>query len=416
MTKIILGITQGDTNGIGYEVIIKALSDARMLDMCTPIIYGSSRVFGYYRKRIPETEHINTNIINSPREARPKRVNIINCINENFPVEPGQLTPNGSDAAIASLERCTADLKAGLIDIMVTAPFNKRAVTEEQFKFPGHTEYLVNQFGARDGLMFLCSDSCRVGVATNHLPISKVSSAITEDLILSKLKLMNDSLKRDFLIVKPKLAVLGLNPHAGDRGLLGNEENDVIIPSIKKANDEGILTFGPYSPDGFFSIGMQFKFDAVLAMYHDQGLIPFKALSFDSGYNFTAGLPIVRTSPDHGTAFDVAGKNKANPQSMISAIYAAIDIYGNRKKYDEMYADPLKEIDLSGPRSQECKNSNPGSSFPGNYSGQNHNTNGSRFSRNDSNSRVEARGGESNITQHGTGDEAPTAAVDDSEN
>ena len=349
MAKIRVGITQGDTNGVGYEVIIKTLSDARILDMCTPVVYGSSKAFGFYRKQIPETENINTNVISSAKDAHPKRVNIVNCIPENFQIEPGQQTQEGSQAAIAALEKAVSEMKEGLLDVLITAPFNKRAVSDETFKFPGHTEYLVSEFGAADGLMLLCADTLRVGVATNHLPLAKVPAAITEERILSKLRLMNDSLMRDFGVVKPKLAVLGLNPHSGDRGLLGEEEINVIIPAIKKANEEGILAFGPYPPDGFFSINMQYKFDAVLAMYHDQGLIPFKSLAFDAGVNFTAGLPVVRTSPDHGTAYDLAGENKANPQSMISALYLAIDVYRNRQKYDQMRANPLplKEVDTT---------------------------------------------------------------------
>lgn len=343
MSKIVVGITQGDTNGIGYEVIIKTLSDARVLEMCTPVVYGSSKAFGFYRKQIPETENINTNVVTSARDAHPKRVNIVNCVDDNAQISPGHLTKSGSQAAITALKCAVGEMKKGYIDVLVTAPFNKRAVSDETFRFPGHTEYLVSEFGAKDGLMFLCSDKMRVGVATNHLAISKVSAAITEERILSKLRLMNESLKRDFGVVKPKLAVLGLNPHSGDRGLLGDEEIKVIIPAIEKANKENILAFGPFSPDGFFSINMQYRFDAVLAMYHDQGLIPFKSLAFDSGVNYTAGLPIVRTSPDHGTAFDLAGENKANPQSMLSAIYMAVDIYRNRKRYDQMNADPVKE-------------------------------------------------------------------------
>lgn len=343
MSKIVVGFTQGDTNGIGYEVIIKTLSDARVLEMCTPVVYGSSKAFGFYRKQIPETENINTNVVASARDAHPKRVNIVNCVDDNAQISPGHLTKSGSQAAITALKCAVGEMKKGYIDVLVTAPFNKRAVSDETFRFPGHTEYLVSEFGAKDGLMFLCSDKMRVGVATNHLAISKVSAAITEERILSKLRLMNESLKRDFGVVKPKLAVLGLNPHSGDRGLLGDEEIKVIIPAIEKANKENILAFGPFSPDGFFSINMQYRFDAVLAMYHDQGLIPFKSLAFDSGVNYTAGLPIVRTSPDHGTAFDLAGENKANPQSMLSAIYMAVDIYRNRKRYDQMNADPVKE-------------------------------------------------------------------------
>ncbi len=340
--KIILGITQGDTNGIGYEVIIKALSDARVLDMCTPVVYGSSKAFGFYRKQIPETDNINTNVINSAADVHHKRVNIINCVPDNGQIEPGQCTHEGAQAAIMALETAVRDMKDGLLDVLVTAPFNKRAVTLETFKYAGHTEYLTQEFKAEDGLMFLCADKMRVGVATGHMGLSKVSESLNEDLILSKLRVMNNSLLRDFNIVKPKLAVLGLNPHSGDRGLMGDEEIKIISPAIKRANEEGILAFGPYPPDGFFSISMQYKFDAVLAMYHDQGLIPFKSLAFDSGVNFTAGLPIVRTSPDHGTAYDLAGSNKANPQSMMCAIYLALDVFRNRKLYDKIHENPLQ--------------------------------------------------------------------------
>ncbi len=347
--KIVVGITQGDTNGIGYEVIIKALSDARILEMCTPVVYGSSKAFGFYRKNIPETENINTNVITSAKDAHPKRVNIVNCLPDNLQIDPGQCTHEGAKAAITALEKAVEEMKEGYLDAIVTAPFNKRSVTEETFKYAGHTEYLVNEFEAKDGLMFLCSDQMRVGVATGHVALSKVSEALTPELIVSKLKIMNESLLRDFNIVKPKLAVLGLNPHSGDKGLMGDEELRIIAPAIEQANQEGILAFGPYPPDGFFSVNMQYKFDAVLAMYHDQGLIPFKSLAFDSGVNFTAGLPVVRTSPDHGTAFDLAGENKANPQSMISAIYLAIDVFRNRERYDKMHENPLqiKEFETS---------------------------------------------------------------------
>lgn len=350
--KIVVGITQGDTNGIGYEVIIKALSDARILEMCTPVVYGSSKAFGFYRKNIPETENINTNVVASAKDAHPKRVNIVNCLPDNIQVDPGQCTHEGAKAAITALEKAVAEMKEGYLDAIVTAPFNKRSVTEETFKYAGHTEYLVNEFEAKDGLMFLCSDQMRVGVATGHVALSKVSEALTPELIVSKLKIMNESLLRDFNIVKPKLAVLGLNPHSGDKGLMGDEEMRIISPAIEQANQEGILAFGPYPPDGFFSVNMQYKFDAVLAMYHDQGLIPFKSLAFDSGVNFTAGLPIVRTSPDHGTAFDLAGENKANPQSMISAIYLAIDVFRNRVLYDRMHENPLQIKEFEAPQKE----------------------------------------------------------------
>lgn len=340
--KIVVGITQGDTNGIGYEVIIKALSDARILEICTPVVYGSSKAFGLYRKDIPETENINTNVISSAKDAHPKRVNIVNCVPDNLQIEPGQCTNDGAKAAIIALEKAVEEIKAGHLDAIVTAPFNKRSVNEETFKYAGHTEYLINEFEAKDGLMFLCSDKMRVGVATGHIALSKVSQALNPELIVSKLRIMNESLLKDFNIVKPKLAVLGLNPHSGDKGLMGDEEQNIIAPAIKMANEEGIMAFGPYPPDGFFSVNMQYKFDAVLAMYHDQGLIPFKSLAFDSGVNFTAGLPVVRTSPDHGTAFDLAGENKANPQSMISSIYLAVDVVRNRERYAQMHANPLK--------------------------------------------------------------------------
>ena len=350
--KITIGITQGDTNGIGYEVIIKALSDARILELCTPVVYGSSKFFGMYRKDIPETENINTNVISSAKDAHPKRVNIVNCLPDNLQIEPGQTTADGAKAAILSLEKAVEEIKAGHLDAIVTAPFNKYLVNEETFKYAGHTEYLVSQFGAEDGLMFLCSDQMRVGVATGHIALSKVSQALNPELIVSKLKIMNDSLMKDFNIVKPKLAVLGLNPHSGDKGLMGDEEMNVISPAIKMAQEQGILAYGPYPPDGFFGVNMQYKFDAVLSMYHDQGLIPFKSLAFDSGVNFTAGLPIVRTSPDHGTAFDLAGQNKANPQSMISSIYLAVDVVRNREKYAQMRANPLKVKEFEAPQKE----------------------------------------------------------------
>ena len=350
--KITIGITQGDTNGIGYEVIIKALSDARILEICTPVVYGSSKFFGMYRKDIPETENINTNVISSAKDAHPKRVNIVNCLPDNLQIEPGQTTADGAKAAILSLEKAVEEIKAGHLDAIVTAPFNKYLVNEETFKYAGHTEYLVSQFGAEDGLMFLCSDQMRVGVATGHIALSKVSQALNPELIVSKLKIMNDSLMKDFNIVKPKLAVLGLNPHSGDKGLMGDEEMNVISPAIKMAQEQGILAYGPYPPDGFFGVNMQYKFDAVLSMYHDQGLIPFKSLAFDSGVNFTAGLPIVRTSPDHGTAFDLAGQNKANPQSMISSIYLAVDVVRNREKYAQMRANPLEVKEFEAPQKE----------------------------------------------------------------
>jgi len=348
--RIVVGITQGDSNGIGYEVIIKALSDSRMLEMCVPVLYGSSRAFGLYRKMIPETEQISTNVINTAADARGRRLNIINCVSDQLPVEPGQPAEGGAKAAVQALEAAVKDLKEGLIDALVTAPVNKHTVADVGFGFKGHTEFLIDRFEAGEGLMFLCSDSLKVGLVTNHEPLSKVATLIDKDLILRKLRLMDSSLKRDFATDRPKIAVLGLNPHAGDGGSLGTEEQEIIIPAIEQANAENILAFGPYSPDGFFGSNMQCKFDAVLAMYHDQGLIPFKALAFDKGVNFTAGLPVVRTSPDHGTGYDIAGKNMANPASMACAIYMAIDICNNRAEYDELNANPLEIKHFEGPK------------------------------------------------------------------
>lgn len=346
----VVGITQGDTNGIGYETIIKALSDARMLESCTPVIYGSSRFFGIYKRDIPETEQLVTNVINSASDARPKRVNIINAVADNLGIEIGQPTVDGAKAAMQALSAGVADLKDGKIDALVTAPFNKHTMSQANFGYPGHTEYLTKEFGAKDSLMFLCNHTMRIGVATNHLPIAKVSSALSKDLIVSKLRLMNESLKRDFGLIRPKIAVLGLNPHGGDGGSIGTEEIEIIQPAVEAANAENILAFGPFSADGFFGTGIFSNYDAVLAMYHDQGLIPFKALAFDDGVNYTAGLPGIRTSPDHGTAFDIAGKNRANPGPMMAAIYCAIDIANNRRLYDEMTANPMEIKHFEGPK------------------------------------------------------------------
>lgn len=345
--KLTVGITQGDGNGIGYEVIIKAFADERMLDICTPVIYGSSKIFGFYRKQIHNIEQINTNVIASANEAHPKRVNIINCLPDNVFVEPGQSTPESAKSAMTSLEYAVRDLKEGNIDALVTAPINKRAMVNEGFGYTGHTEYLEKEFGVDEALMIMVSDQLKVGVVTGHIPLKDVPGKISRELILTKLRLMNSSLKRDFGIFSPKIAVLGLNPHCGDGGLLGDEEQSVILPAVQQASEEGIMAFGPYSPDGFFGLGNYSRFDAVLAMYHDQGLIPFKALAFEIGVNFTAGLPVVRTSPDHGTAYEMAGKDLADPHSMISSIYTAIDICGNRVKYDELQAGKMTMQPLS---------------------------------------------------------------------
>ncbi|MBO5708411.1 MAG: 4-hydroxythreonine-4-phosphate dehydrogenase PdxA [Bacteroidales bacterium] len=334
--KLVVGITQGDGNGIGYEVIIKALADERMLELCTPVIYGSSKIFGFYKKQIHNIEQINTNVITSAKDVHQKRVNIVNCLPENVFVEPGQSTPESAKAAMTSLQRAVEDIKEGYIDVLVTGPFNKRAMSAEGFGYTGHTEYLEKEFGVDEVAMIMVCDNLKVGVVTGHIALKDVAANITKENILKKLRLMDSSLKRDFGIDSPKIAVLGLNPHCGDGGLLGDEESKIILPAVQEAMEEGILAFGPYSPDGFFGLGNYRKYDAVLAMYHDQGLTPFKALAFEEGVNYTAGLPIVRTSPDHGTAYEMAGRDLADPRSMMSAIYTAIDIYRRREEYDDL--------------------------------------------------------------------------------
>ena len=330
----VVGITQGDGNGIGYEVIIKSLSDARILESFTPVIYGSSKIFGFYRKHIHNLDQMDTYVIQNARDAKPRKINIVNCLPDSYFVEPGRSTPESAKAAIKALECAVADIKRGDIDVMVTAPINKRAMVAEGFGNTGHTEYLQKEFGVDDVAMFMVSDRMKIGVVTGHIPLREVPGAITSEKILRKLRLMSDSLKRDFGVVEPKIAVLGLNPHCGDGGLLGDEEERIILPAVKEANAEGILAFGPYSPDGYFGLGHYARFDATLAMYHDQGLSPFKAVAFDDGVNFTAGLPVVRTSPDHGTAYEMAGRDEADPHSMMSAIYTAIDIFRKRIAFD----------------------------------------------------------------------------------
>ena len=341
--KPVVGITQGDGNGIGYEVIIKALADARILESFTPVIYGSSKLFGFYRKTIHNLDQIDTNIVASAADAHQRRVNIVNCLPDNVYVEPGQPNPEAAKAAITCLERAVEDLKGGNIDVLVTAPFNKKVISSQGFGFTGHTEYLQNAFGVKDVTMFMVSDRIKVGVVTGHIPLREVPDSITEDKILSKLRLMDASLRRDFGVDSPRIGVLSLNPHSGDGGLLGSEEQRIIAPAVAKAVSEGIEAFGPYSPDGYFGAGLYTRFDATLAMYHDQGLEPFKAIAFEDGVNFTAGLPIVRTSPDHGTAYDMAGRDEADPRSMMSAIYTAIDIFRKREAYDALQEGKMPE-------------------------------------------------------------------------
>src|ERR1035437_3491176 len=347
--KIKVGITHGDINGIGYEVIIKALADSRILEMCTPIVYGSSKVAAYYRKAM-DTEIFTFNNINTAKEANPKRPNIINCVSEEVRVELGKSTKIAGEAALAALEAAVIDLKSGAIDVVVTAPINKENIQSETFNFPGHTEFFAKEFGTKNYLMLMVSDILKVGVATGHVPLSQVASLITKEKILSNLRVLQKTLLEDFSIRKPRIAVLGLNPHAGDGGLIGDEEERIILPAVKQANEEGIIASGPYPPDGFFGSGEFKKFDATLAMFHDQGLIPFKSMAFESGVNYTAGLPIIRTSPGHGTAYGIAGTGTASEESFRNALYLAIDLYENRKRNKELSKDPLQrhEIDRTG--------------------------------------------------------------------
>lgn len=333
--KIKVGITHGDINGIGYEVIIKTLIDKRIMDLCTPIVYGSPKLSAYHRKAI-NINNFSLNIIKDVADANPKRPNVINCINEETRIELGKSTTESGNAAFLSLEMATKDLLEGKIDVIVTAPINKKSIKSENFQFPGHTEYFQTKSNSDEVLMFMLGEHMKVGVVAGHIPLKDIPAQITEENILKKLRILNKSLLEDFAIRKAKIAVLGLNPHAGDNGVLGSEEQDIIIPAINKARDEGIMAVGPYPADGFFGSNSYTKFDAILAMYHDQGLAPFKIVDFENGVNFTAGMPIIRTSPIHGTAFEIAGKGIAKPESFRAALFSAIEIFNNRKKHKKM--------------------------------------------------------------------------------
>jgi 4-hydroxythreonine-4-phosphate dehydrogenase len=342
---ILAGISHGDINGIGYEVIIKTLMDTMINDICVPILYGSPKVAAYHRKALNIT-NFSFNNIRFAEEANSKKANMINCLDDNVRVELGKSTPQGGEAALISLERAMDDLNKGKIDVLITAPIDKKNIQSERFDFKGHTEYLKSKAGAEDALMLMVSENMRIGFVTGHVPLKLVSQLITVELIMQKIRLMNQSLILDFAVRKPVIAILGLNPHAGDNALLGTEETEVIIPAIRQAENEGILTFGPFSADGFFGAGEFTKFDGILSMYHDQGLAPFKALSFDSGVNFTAGLPFVRTSPVHGTAFSIAGKGEASENSFRQAIYLACSIFRNRQMYAEITKNQLKHQEI----------------------------------------------------------------------
>ena len=342
-SKIKVGITQGDVNGIGYEVILKAFEDPTMLELCTPIVYGSPKIMTYHRKAL-EQETTFT-IIGSASEAIHGKLNVVNCCDDEVKVELGKPSKESGKAAFDALERAMKEYKEGKYDVLVTAPIHKQMIQSESFTFPGHTEYIEQCVGdGAKALMILANSTLRVALATAHIPVSQIATALTQEVIEEKLQLFNTALKSDFGIGAPRIAVLALNPHAGDGGVIGTEETTVITPAIKAMREQGILCYGPFPADGFMGSGAFSHFDGVLAMYHDQGLTPFKVLAMEDGVNFTAGLPIVRTSPDHGTAFDIAGKNQASADSFRQALYMAIDIYRNRKNDEEAHRNPLRKL------------------------------------------------------------------------
>ena len=341
--KPIIGISIGDFNGIGPEVILKAVGGNRLNKICTPVIYGSGKVINRYRQLL-DIKDWQFFTIHKVEQVNHKQVNVINCMSDqNLEVQPGVITPEAGKLAFESLKRAVEDLKLGKIDALVTAPINKHNIQSDDFKFPGHTEYLADAFGVNQELMFMVSDELKIGVATGHLPLEDVKKQISKELIINKLDQIKSSLIRDFGKQKPRIAVLGLNPHAGENGLLGNEEKDIIQPALNEYKKKGNLVFGPFPADGFFGTSAWKSYDAVLAMYHDQGLMPFKMIAFENGVNFTAGLPKVRTSPDHGTAYDIAGKNIADESSMLNAIYMAIDISRNRTNLSDLEANSMKK-------------------------------------------------------------------------
>jgi 4-hydroxythreonine-4-phosphate dehydrogenase len=339
--KVRLGISVGDVNGIGLEVIMKAFSDSRIFDLCTPVIYASSSYAMAYQKEVG-IKNFRFNFVKSSSKIASNRANLINCWDEEVNLSIGEETSEGGAFALKSLTAAVDALKKGEVDALVTAPINKHNIQSEEFKFPGHTEYLAEEFEGSDALMFMVANSLRIGVVTGHISISEVAAAISEEKILKKVAQMELSLKRDFKIRKPKIAVLGLNPHSGDQGVIGKEDEQIVAPAIKKVFDDGKLVYGPYSADSFFASDTFLQFDAVLAMYHDQGLIPFKTMSFNKGVNFTAGLSVVRTSPDHGTAYDLAGKNEAQESSFREAVYTACKIFKNRSEHVLWSQNPLK--------------------------------------------------------------------------
>ena len=340
--KIRIGITQGDINGVGYEVILKTFADPLMFDLCTPIVYGSPKVAAYHRKSLDLST--NFSIVSSATEAADGRLNVVNCTNDEVKVEFSKADAEAGKAALDALEKAIEEYRNGLVDVIVTAPINKHTIHSEQFAFPGHTEYIEQRLG--DGgkaLMILMKDDFRVALVTGHIPVSQIAPTLTKDLIKEKLTIFNRSLKQDFGISAPRIAVFSLNPHAGDGGLLGTEEEEIIIPALKEMNAQGVLCYGPYPADGFMGSSNFIHFDGILAMYHDQGLAPFKALAMDAGVNFPAGLPVVRTSPAHGTAYDIAGKGIASEDSFRQAIYVAIDVFRNRQREKAASSNPLRK-------------------------------------------------------------------------
>jgi 4-hydroxythreonine-4-phosphate dehydrogenase len=342
MQKPIIGISCGDLNGIGLELVIKTFSDPRMFELCTPVLFASHKAIQFYRKNLTDFA-INFQQIKDFSRLNLKQLNVMNCWEDEVAITPGVLNEIGGQYAIKSLEQATEALRQGHIQGLITAPIHKKNVQSEHFQYSGHTPYLKHVFNAPDVLMFMVADNMRVGLVTEHVSIAALPKHLTKAAILSKLKIMKESLIKDFGIDKPKIAVLGMNPHAGDEGLIGNEEEEIIKPAIKEFKQQpGCLVFGPYSADAFFARGQHERFDGILAMYHDQGLIPFKSLAMGEAVNYTAGLPVVRTSPDHGTAFDIAGKNKADQTSFIAAIYKCIDIIHTRADHQDRTKNPLR--------------------------------------------------------------------------
>ncbi len=326
-----IGITMGDINGVGPEVIIKALADNRILNMMTPVLYGSSKVISFYKKLL-NIEEFNYSQVKVKGQFQHKSINVVNCWEDALEINPGKASKETGKAAFTALRNACEELKEGLLDALVTAPIDKSTIHGDEFPFKGHTEYLTQFFGGGDSLMFMVSDTIKVGLVTEHIPLSAVSTQLSREKLNAKLMLMENSLRKDFGISKPRIAVLGLNPHAGDNGLIGQEDDQIIKPVVNDFRNKGKLVFGPLPSDGFFGMAQHLKYDAIMAIYHDQGLIPFKTIAFETGVNFTAGLPVIRTSPDHGTAYSIAGKNHANEGSMREAIFRAAEIFRHRSE------------------------------------------------------------------------------------